>query len=157
MDKSDKQKKPYSERNDLEKIEANWNKIRGLYNKKEFSSAIVRAATAAEIAANLIVREELVNKRNLEKDFVDNLLYRANGIHGKFKYIILPLSKYSDNADTLSALMSKINDINKERNSVAHSGQFKQKSTAKRIINLSKEVIETLVKPYEEGYKLKGI
>lgn len=157
MDKSKKQRKPYSERNDLEKIKSNWNKLKGLYDKKEWSSAIVRAATAAEIAANLVVREELVGKRNLEKDFVDSLLIWANGIQGKFDRLIFPLLKNPENSDIFNALKSKINDINKKRNSVVHGGQFMKKSTAKEIINLSKEVIETLVKPYKENFKLNDI
>ena len=50
-----KEKKPYSERTDLEKIESNWTKTRGLLKREEWSLAIVRAATAVEIAANLVV------------------------------------------------------------------------------------------------------
>jgi hypothetical protein len=45
-------KKPYSERTDLEKIKSQWKKTTGFLERGEWSSAIVRAATAAEIAAN---------------------------------------------------------------------------------------------------------
>ena len=88
-----KKRKPYSERTDLEKITSNWKKISGLIGREEWSSAIVRAATAAEIATNLVVREELEVKRGLETDFVDHLLEWANGIQGKYQKLILPVTK----------------------------------------------------------------
>ncbi len=157
MTKSKKQENPYSERTDIEKIKSNWNKTRGLYNRKEWSGAIVRAATAVEIAANLVIREELQVKRNLEKDFVDNLLMWANGIYGKFKWIILPILKGSGNYNIFTTATSKVDRINKERNSIVHSGQFKKSSTAKEIIILSKEVIESLVQQYEEKFTIKDI
>jgi hypothetical protein len=157
MIKKKKQRKPYSERNDIEKIISNWNKATGLYNRKEASAAIVRAATAAEIAANLVIRQELEVKRKLGKDFVDSLLIWANGIQGKFDRLILPLMKGSANFETFNRAKLKIEKINKERNSIAHSGQFKKKGTAKEIINLSKEVIEMLVQQYRKDFKLKEI
>ena len=95
MVKKSNKRKPYSYRTDIEKIESNWTKTRGLYDRKEWSGAIVRAATAVEIAANLVIREELQVARSLEKDFVDNLLLWANGIKGKFDKLILPISKGS--------------------------------------------------------------
>jgi hypothetical protein len=45
-------KTPYDDRDDLEKLRSQWKKIDGiLERRKEWSAAIVRAATAAEIAA----------------------------------------------------------------------------------------------------------
>ena len=43
-------KKEYKDRTDLEKIQSQWNKLTGLHSREEFSGAVVRAATAAEIA-----------------------------------------------------------------------------------------------------------
>lgn len=157
MKSNKKARKPYSERTDIEKIESNWNKTRGLYDRGEWSGAIVRAATAAEIAANLVIREELQVKRGLEKELVDNLLIWANGIQGKIDRLILPISKISNKFRTFNAAKDKITNINKQRNSIAHSGQFKNKRTAKLIIVQSKEVIETLVQQYSEGFTLKDI
>ena len=157
MEKTKKQKKPYSERNDLEKIKSNWNKTRGLYNRKEWSGAIVRAATAVEIAANLVVREELEVKLNLDKQFVDSLLKWSNGIKGKFEHLILPLLKSSENFHIFNESYSNIKEINDKRNSIVHSGQFNRKSTAKKIINLSKKVIESLVQQYTSDFELKDI
>lgn len=149
--------KPYSERSDKEKIKSNWNKTRGLYKRKEWSGAILRAAIATEIAANLVIREELQVNRKLEKDFVDNLLIWANGIQGKLDRLILPILKGSNKYEIFKATGTKIKDINKERNLIAHSGQFNKKSTAKNIISLSKEVIDTLVQQYSCNFTLAGI
>jgi hypothetical protein len=51
--------KKYEDRTDIEKIQSNWKKLSGLYSRREWSGSVVRAATAAEIASNLVVREEL--------------------------------------------------------------------------------------------------
>jgi hypothetical protein len=150
-------KVPYSERTDIEKIESNWTKTRGLYKKGEWSGAIVRAATAVEIAANLVIREELQVARKLEKNFVDSLLMWANGIQGKLDRIIIPIVKDSKNKKVLTEIKSKINDINKERNAIVHSGQFKKNKTAAKIITLSKEVVETLVRRYKKNFTLEDI
>ena len=157
MVKTKKKRKPYSERNDIEKIGANWRKMEALYQKKEWSSAVIRSAIASEIAINLMIREELVNIRKLDEQFVENLLKWANGIQGKIDRIIRPLSRDSKDPLVSSMIISKLRNINNERNSVVHEGQFKRRSTAKRIIMLIKEVIESLVKRYETDFKLKDI
>ena len=146
-----KKKIPYSERSDIEKIESNWNKVCVLLDRKEWSSAITRAAIASEIAANLAVREEL---KCLDSKFVDSLLKWANGIQGKFDRLLLPVSKGSKH-HTLKSINNKISDINKERNSIVHSGQFKKGSTAKKVTRDAKDVIETLVNIYHKNFKLK--
>lgn len=151
------QKQPYSERSDLEKIQSNWNKICGMYKREEWSGLIVRAATAVEIAANLVVREELIKKRNLEPEFVDSLLIWANGLQGKFVKLMLPVTKKEDYHQKLKKLNARISEINKERNSIAHSGQFKKKSTAEKIIKEAREVILELVDIYYEKFDLEEI
>jgi hypothetical protein len=83
--------KPYSQRSDTEKLESNWRKTLGLFERDEHSMAIIRAGTCAEIAANIVIRSELVQKRHLESQFVDSLLRWSNGLDGKFSHIILPL------------------------------------------------------------------
>jgi hypothetical protein len=104
-----------------------------------------------------VVREELQVNRKLEKGFVDNLLIWANGIQGKLDRLILPISKGSNKHKIFTAAKTKIAGINKERNSIVHSGQFKKKNTAKHIIIVSKEVIEILVQQYSADFTLNAI
>ncbi len=152
-----KVKKPYSERTDIEKIESNWKKACGFLERREWSGVVMRAATACEIAANLAIREELQVKRNLEEDFVDNLLLWANGIHNKFHKLLLPICKGSKKHKKFNDIKSIVNGINKERNSIAHSGQFKKESTAEWILKESKQVIQIIVREYQPGFKLNKI
>ena len=84
-------RKPYSERTDIERLESSWKKLQGLLDRDEWSAAITRAATAAEIAANIAVRHELQEKRQLEPEFVDHLLRWANGLAGKLDKLLRPL------------------------------------------------------------------
>jgi hypothetical protein len=67
-------KTPNSKRTDIEKLRSNSRKTLGLLERSEHSMAIVRACTCAEIAANIVVRVEFVQKRRLESAFVDTLL-----------------------------------------------------------------------------------
>ena len=45
-------KQDYEKRSDVEKIKTKWTKLSGLHTRSEWSAAVVRAATAAELAAN---------------------------------------------------------------------------------------------------------
>ena len=150
-------KKPYSERSDLEKLKAQWKKTSGFLERKEWSSAVVRAATAAEIAANHYIREELRKKRGLEEGFVDHLLKWSNGIDGKFRNLIVPLSKENGNSKHINALKKKVEEINGVRNSIVHQGQFKKESTAKHIATEAREVILGLVKEHKSNFSLPKV
>lgn len=150
-----KLKKSYSERTDIEKIQSNWSKANGLFKEEQWSSVILRAATAVELSANCVIRKELQDKRNLEEHFVDNLLIWANGVRGKFDRIIIPIFKGTEFSKELKKINKIVLDINKERNSIAHSGQFKKRATAKKILTESEKVILTLIKGYDGEFKLE--
>ena len=147
-------KTAYSDRTDLEKIFSNWNKIRGLLKRGEWSSAIVRAATATEIAANLVIREELVDGYGLPKPLVDHFLLWANGIRGKFEKLILPVTNGKTHNAELIKLKKRVDDINKERNSIVHTGAFKSEAKAHQIVNEARSVILALVAIYYDGFEL---
>ncbi|MET0050434.1 MAG: hypothetical protein ABW095_05060 [Candidatus Thiodiazotropha sp.] len=150
-------KKPYSERSDLDKLRAQWKKTSGFLEREEWSSAVVRAATAAEIAANHYIREELRKKRGLEESFVDHLLKWSNGIDGKLRNLIVPLSKENGNTKHINALKKKVEEINKVRNSIVHQGQFKKESTARHIATKAREVILGFVKEHKANFTLPKV
>ncbi len=150
-------KKPYSKRTDLEKLESNWTKTIGLFNRGEFSVSIVRAATTAELAANYVIRKELCKKHILPKEFVDNLLVWANGLNGKFAKLIIPITKGNNRGKAYQQGWEKLKRLNRERNAVAHSGEFKGQTTAVAVLNDAREVIQTLVRPYQPGFKLEKV
>jgi hypothetical protein len=150
-------KEPYSKRTDLEKLESNWTKTMGPFNRGEFSVSIVRAATAVELAANFVIRNELCTKHTLPKEFVDDLLVWANGLNGKFTKLIIPITKGSSRGNAYKQGWEKLKKLNRERNSVAHSGEFKGQTTAVAVLNDAREVIQTLVRPYRPGLKLEKI
>ena len=150
-------KEPYSQHSDLEKIRKNWNKVRGFIRQQQWSGAIIRAATATEIAANLAIRQELVEIRGLDAEFVDHLLKWANGLQGKFDKLLIPITRHDEWQPTFKQLRTRAADINLERNTIVHSGQFKKKSTATRIVKEAREIILTLVEPYHDGYDLPKI
>ena len=149
MNEKKKRRTPYSSRTDIEKISSNWTKVKGLFAERQWSSAIVRAATAAEIAANYAIRQELVEIRGLDAHFVDHLLKWANGLHGKLTRILVPVVVGDEWHATFRGLVERAADINKERNRVVHSGQFKKKGTAIRVIEEAEAVINTLLEPYD--------
>lgn len=148
-------RKPYEERTDLEKIQSQWNKLTGLHNRNESSAAIVRAATAAELAANLAIRNEFALKSQFDDMFIDSLLVWANGIAGKIDHLLIPLTKGGKHHKTITKLKSIAAQLNKKRNSVAHQGEFCNPDEAEVVIQKSKEFIETLVRIYEPDFSLK--
>jgi hypothetical protein len=146
--------KAYGTRTDLEKITSNWNKIRGLFRRKEWSSAVVRAATACEIAANLAIREELQVERHLSPAFVDSLLKWANGIQGKLDRLILPATEGHKRHDAFKDLKPQVAFINSERNAIAHGGAFKNKKEASAIIENARCVVLAIVSLYVKDFHL---
>lgn len=146
--------KPYKERTDLEKIQSQWNKLTGLNTRNESSAAIVRAATAAELAANFAIRNEFLLKSQFSKTFVDSLLVWANGIAGKIDRLLMPLTKGEKHHKTITKLKNISVQINKKRNSIAHQGEFCDPAETEDVIQQAKEFIETLVRIYEPDFAL---
>lgn len=146
--------KPYSERTDIERLHSNWKKLKGFMERDEWSAAITRAATAAEIAANIAVRHELQGRRQLETAFVDHLLKWANGLAGKLEKLLAPLHSKEDQRDRFKSLQKKAQKINDQRNLVVHSGNFMNREEAEEVIILAKEFIEEIVGAYQTGFRL---
>lgn len=147
-------RKPYAERSDLEKVQSQWKKLNGLHAKNESSAAIVRAATAAELAANFAIRREFAVKSTLSGEFIDGLLVWANGIAGKIDRLLIPLTKGEKHHKTITKLKAVAGHINRKRNAVAHQGEFCNPEESEVVIQQSKEFIETLVKIYEPLFEL---
>ena len=155
--KKHKPRKPFADRSDLEKISAQWTKLSGLHAQDEWSAAVVRAATAAEIAANFAVRKEFASRSEFKSEFIDNLLVWANGLGGKIDRILIPVSKGERHHETIKSLKQASSEIAKKRNRIAHQGEFCSRKTARQIIGQAKGFIETLVRIYEPEYALKDI
>ncbi len=148
-------KEEYEDRTDLEKIQSQWNKLTGLHSREEFSSAVVRAATAAEIAANFAVRKEFESQSKCREDFINSLLRWANGIEGKLNRLLIPMTKGRKHHKTLSGVKERVERVNKKRNAVAHQGEFCNIDESKEVINDARHFIETVVKLYDPSFKLK--
>ena len=147
-------KKPYWQRADAEKLESNWRKTLGLLGRSESSMAIVRAGTCAEIAANIVVRAELVEKRELEAAFVDAPLRWANGLQGKFSRIILPILDRTPQLARFRKLRKHVQELNDARNEIAHGGRFAKDESAHKLILVAHELCTALTKPYKTGLNL---
>ena len=150
-----KKSKPYDERSDLQRIQSQWNKLSGLHSREEWSSAIVRAATAAELAANFAVRREFETRSQLDRETVDSFLIWANGLSGKLDRLLGPLARNQPLHAKIKELKKAAQLINTQRNAIVHSGEFRNKSKAVEIIEKSRTFIETLVGMYETDFKLK--
>lgn len=149
-------KNKFEDLTDLERLQKQWRKLAGLHTREEWSAAIVRAATAAEIAANFAVRQEFMSKSNLSPIFVDSLLRWANGLAGKLDHLLLPLSNgMKDKKSTMKNLRAIAGEINSKRNAIAHQGEFCNEDEAKKAISQSREFITTLVQLYDPAFVLK--
>lgn len=146
--------KGYKDRTDLEKIKKQWVKLTGLHSREEWSAAVIRAATAAEIAANLAIRDEFKASSQFDADFVDSLLRGANCLKGKLERLLRPLVKGTEKEKTVATLSKvalKINDI---RNEIAHTGKFSGEKEATQVIADCRTFVEGLVQLYVDNYTL---
>jgi hypothetical protein len=149
-----REKKPYNERSDAEKISSQWTKLSGLHGRTEWSAAVVRAATAAELAVNLAVRSEFKARSELDDAFVDKMLKWANGLTGKLDRVLLPLLRGRNNYDTVEELCGLARRINDKRNDIVHRGVFCDKEEATELIEACRAFVQNLVSIYEPDFKL---
>ncbi|MGB6875536.1 MAG: hypothetical protein WBD87_05830 [Candidatus Acidiferrales bacterium] len=148
-------KKSYDQRTNLEKIQSQWNKVSGLHSREEWSAAIVRAATAAEIAANFAIRREFEERSEFDGDFINSLLRWANGLDGKINRLLLPLSEGRKAHKVFAKIKKNAEEVNKKRNAVAHQGEFCSIGESKETIEKARVFIESVVGIYEPGFTLK--
>lgn len=145
----------YADLDDLKKINKQWHKMSGLHGREEWSSAIVRAATATEIAANYAIRQEFAARSQFDRAFVDTLLRWANGIEGKLTRLLIPLYSGGEHAKTISGLKKASEGLNRSRNQIVHSGHFMNEDEARKFIAEAKEFIHTLVRLHDRNFALK--
>jgi hypothetical protein len=149
-----KHKKPYSERSDAEKISSNWHKTMKLFQRREYSVCVIRAATCVELAANLMVRAELIQQRGLPVGYVEHLMHWANGLGGKLQHLLIPLFDGTSKHAAIKAVSKNVLLINRERNSVAHRGEFKGKQAALKVLMSAREIALTMVRFYDSSFTL---
>lgn len=147
-------KKPFERRTDIQKIHSQWRKLNGLHDRAEWSAAVVRAATAAEIAVNLAIRAELGGRQVTDNEVIDLMLKVANGLQGKFTRLLQPLVKEDDRAKQLKKLWKIAEKINRSRNEIVHSGYFRSENHAKDTIDQCHAFVVPLVKIYEPNFEL---
>ena len=139
-------KKPYNERSDLEKLRAQWTKLSGLHLRDEPSAAIVRCATAAEIAANYAIRTEWARQTEFDGVVVDQFLRWANGLQGKVTRLFVPIYfAHPTKSKTGKALIASAEKINGVRNAVVHQGAFSNAKEAGAAIEDAKAFINLIV------------
>ncbi|TIS58440.1 MAG: hypothetical protein E5W91_08155 [Mesorhizobium sp.] len=146
---------PYNDRSDIDKIQSQWNKIGGLLSRRDWSAAIVRASTAAEIAANIAVRKKFAAESHFSADFVSGLLKRANGIKGKFSGLIVPAENDDALKAALVALEGLADNINQRRNAIVHQGAFSEEPEAREVIGWARQIINGLVLPHHPDFILQ--
>ncbi|QNN47466.1 hypothetical protein H9L17_04830 [Thermomonas brevis] len=136
---------PYDERTDDQKLASNWKKAAGQFEREEWSASVVRVATSAEISANIYIRHFLIDRYALPSSYVDELLFSANGLEGKFNKLVRPAAQHLGTWNDLRRLKtSKIEVLHKHRNGVVHAGKFKSKADAKSAFALSLAIITAL-------------
>jgi hypothetical protein len=148
---------PYEQRTDIEKIQSQWRKIGGLLQRTDWSAAVVRAATAAEIAVNLAIREEFSSRSEFDAEFVNGLLKWANGLTGKVRNLLLPLLRGKPTYDEVNELCGLAKAINDRRNDIAHRGEFCNEGEALHLIDKCRTFVVGLVRLYKPDFALEVV
>lgn len=150
-----KLRKPYAERSDLEKIQSQWVKLTGLHDRTDYSAAVIRAASATELAVNYALRNEFSAQSQLNSKFIDSLFIWANGLNGKVDRLLLPILAGSPKHATVKGLWPLAKKINKKRNEIAHSGHFCTNKEARDLITNCQTVVHGIVHLYDLDFLLK--
>lgn len=156
--KKKKGKTAYTDLEGDQKVAKNWRKSKALHERGEYSVAIIRCATCVELAVNFAIREEMIEERKLPSDFVDQLLKSANGLTNKYQKLYLPvMEEYSEHDKLKSLWKDEILEVNKQRNGVVHSGEFRVKSTSKKVIDHTYNAIKMLLGLHGSKIKIRSI
>ncbi|TWO78957.1 hypothetical protein CBW56_17210 [Denitratisoma oestradiolicum] len=127
----------------------------GLHTREEWSAAVVRAATAAEISANLAIRREFSTRSQFDEKLVNSFLKWANGLDGKMSKLLLPLLEGQEHHAAVSRLYRLAKAVNEKRNAIAHRGEFCNEAEASAVVAKSKEFVLGLVRLYEPNFTLR--
>ena len=147
---------PYKQRDDLNKIQSQWTKLSGHHSRMDWSAAVVRAATACEIAVNLAIRRERAESDpNFTVEAVNAELMKANGLKGKLQKLLLPSIKGKLHDASVRDLRKLALAVNEKRNLIVHSGEFCERAEATALIEQCQRFVVGLVKIYEPGFKLR--
>jgi hypothetical protein len=147
--------KPYDQRTDLDKLQSQWHKLSGLHTREEWSAAVVRAATAAEIAANFAIRTEFTSNSNFDAEFINSQLKWANGLNGKIRHLLQHLWKnQAQKYSHLTQLLKLADAVASKRNAVVHQGEFCNETEATEAIASASKFITNLVQLYQPAFKL---
>jgi len=147
---------PYDSLSDDEKVRKNWSKTQRLYERKEWSVAVLSCGTCLELSMNFAIRQELVEDRKLPLKFVDKLLRNANGIHNKYQNIYLPIMEEYEDWDNLKDLWKNcVSKVNTERNAVAHRGEFRSKSVATEVMKNTYKALTEIMDLHSSKAKLQ--
>jgi hypothetical protein len=119
--------------------------------------AVVRAAIAAELAANLAIRAHYATGAQHSAEQVDVMLREANGLRGKFQRHLLRFSQGTPKHVAMRELNDLCMLLNDERNSICHSGSFKSKASARRTVALAHKIIMTLVPEHEDEFNINSL
>jgi hypothetical protein len=151
-----KSQEEYRDLPDLKKLHKQWHKLSGLHSRAEWSAAVVRAATAAEIAANFALRREFAERNEFDDGFIDSLFLWANGLNGKIKNLLLPLNPRGTPRHPAILILQKLaTEINRTRNEIVHGGNFCSEDIAVDTIEQARSFIVTLVQFYEPDFALR--
>ena len=133
-----------------------WHKLSGLHSRAEWSAAIIRAATAAELAANFVIRSEFALQTHLTEAFVDSLMRWANGLQGKMSHLAIPLVAHDGRKlAVLKAVLPHAQRVNDKRNAIVHQGEFCNATEAREAIADARHFIETIMVLYQPLFQLE--
>lgn len=151
-----KKRKPYDQRTDVEKIRSQWTKLSGLHSREEWSAAVVRAATAVELAVTFAIRSEFAKKGgDFSREFIDGLLKWANGLLGKIDKLLLPLIKDApEKREEVKKLQICARNINEKRNKIVHCGEYCDEDQAQKLIGDCQKFVVGIVQMYVENFRL---
>lgn len=147
--------KPYDQRTDAEKVETNWIKTRGLFDREDWSMAVVRAAISLELAADLAVY--VILRDRYERPKIRSLLKACSGINKKFKDHILPSVAGTAHEQETRDLFDGASIVSRQRNQICHNGIFLDEADATTLIATTYRVLELFVRRYEPTFWLKPI
>lgn len=134
-----------ADRTDLENLQSTWTQVGDLMKRKQWSAAVVRAASAVELALNIASMCELRERPHLEPDLVEHLFGCANHMVGKLDKPLRMAGTSVEPREKFKRLRDIAARIDEQRNLVIQMGAHMTEDEATEIVGLARELAEQSV------------
>jgi hypothetical protein len=141
--------RPYVDRTDEEKLQTQWIKANGLLQRRDWSAATVRIATAMEMSANITLSEVFVRAGRSRRNLKEALKWSLNGKLSEIEHHV-----GEHHRSRIQAVTPRVLATYRKRNRIVHQGEFCDPQETAEHTSTAMSLIQILMPIYRPTFTL---